>query len=543
MSSSTRTRPGRIPLNTLASAFGLAGVASTWSAASAVAPVPDSVAAVFWSLTALTTIGLLVAHTARGALSGTPLRAQLRDPVQAPLAVILPLVGMLIGIRMLSWLPAAGSTIVIASMIATAGYAGWLVSTWMTGRSELGAIHGGYILPPAAGGFITATAAEALGLRALGWAAFGVGCFFWVVMTSLVLVRLVAGPPLPDGLTPTLTVLMAPPAVGGIALFALTDGIASPLSFAFAGLTALLATAQVATIPRYRRLPFTLGFWSFTFPVTAVATYAIAWLDVAEVSAAAPVAVALAIAVTLFVAAIGVRSLRNPAAEGIRKIREYACTCICWLPCTRTKESDPLLSKGTSVSTPVIDRTAPTEHPVLDVLAGRWSPRAFDAQNSIDEAKLATALEAARWSPSANNSQPWRFIVARRGTALHAQVVDALMGFNQAWAGNAAVLVVAIAETATPDGTPITHALYDLGQAVAHFSVQAHHDGLLVHQMSGFDPEVVREFADLEARFVPVTVFAVGEFGDVEALPEVLQQREVAPRVRRPIDETVVLSA
>ena len=57
------------------------------------------------------------------------------------------------------------------------------------------------------------------------------------------------------------------------------------------------------------------------------------------------------------------------------------------------------------MSTPVIDRTAPTEHPVLDVLAGRWSPRAFDAQNSIDEAKLATALEAARWSPSANNSR------------------------------------------------------------------------------------------------------------------------------------------
>ena len=61
--------------------------------------------------------------------------------------------------------------------------------------------------------------------------------------------------------------------------------------------------------------------------------------------------------------------------------------------------------------------------------------------------------------------------------------------------------------------------------------------------MSGFDPEAVREFADLESRFVPMTVIAVGEFGDVESLPEVLQQREVAPRVRRPIDETVILSA
>jgi nitroreductase len=195
------------------------------------------------------------------------------------------------------------------------------------------------------------------------------------------------------------------------------------------------------------------------------------------------------------------------------------------------------------MSTPVLDRTAPTEHPVLDVLAGRWSPRAFDAEAAIDESKLAAALEAARWTPSANNVQPWRFIVARRGTAVHAQIVDSLMGFNQQWAANAAVLVVAVAETATADGTPITHAVYDLGQAVAHFSVQAHNDGLYVHQMSGFDPEVVREFADLEPRFSAVTVIAVGEFGDVEALPEVLQQRETAPRVRRPISETVILSA
>ncbi len=206
-------------------------------------------------------------------------------------------------------------------------------------------------------------------------------------------------------------------------------------------------------------------------------------------------------------------------------------------------ESDRLPLKGTSVSTPIIDRTAPTEHAVLDVLAGRWSPRAFDADTTIDEAKLSAALEAARWSPSAYNLQPWRFIVARRGTALHAQVVDSLVEFNQLWAPHAAVLIVAVAETEAEDGTAISHAVYDLGQAVAHLSVQAHHDGLLVHQMSGFDPEVVRELADLPPRFTATTVIAIGELGDAAALPEGIQPGETAPRVRRAIDETVILSA
>ncbi|WP_087133083.1 nitroreductase family protein [Microbacterium esteraromaticum] len=195
------------------------------------------------------------------------------------------------------------------------------------------------------------------------------------------------------------------------------------------------------------------------------------------------------------------------------------------------------------MSMSVLDRAAQTEHPVLEVLAARWSPRAYDAQAAVDEAKLASALEAARWSPSAYNSQPWRFIVARRGTELHQGVVSALVEFNQAWASHAAVLIVAIAETADESGRSNTHAVYDLGQAVAHLSVQAHSDGLHVHQMSGFDPEKVRELAGLEPRFVPTTAIALGELGTADALPEAMQQGETAPRMRRPINETIIASA
>jgi nitroreductase len=186
------------------------------------------------------------------------------------------------------------------------------------------------------------------------------------------------------------------------------------------------------------------------------------------------------------------------------------------------------------------DRLAQTSSPVLDVLAGRWSPRAYDVDAPIDERVLASALEAARWSPSANNSQPWRFIVARRGTEAHGVLVDALMGFNKEWAGNAAVLIIAVAETATADGAPIRWAAYDLGQAVAHLSVQAHHDGLYVHQMGGFDADAVRAAFDLEERFAPMTAIALGALGDPADLSEPLQQRESAPRVRRPLDEIVI---
>ncbi|WP_349826731.1 nitroreductase family protein [Brevibacterium litoralis] len=187
------------------------------------------------------------------------------------------------------------------------------------------------------------------------------------------------------------------------------------------------------------------------------------------------------------------------------------------------------------------DRTAPTDVPILPVLAKRWSPRAYDGTTPIDETKLASALEAARWSPSAFNHQPWRFLVARRGTESHAALTRTLIDFNAQWAPAAGVIIVTVAEMHTEDGKPRDTAPYDLGQAVAHLSVQAHHDGLFAHQMTGFDAAAVHRHFDLPDRFEVVSLIALGELGDPSALPEATRARETAPRERRPVAESVLV--
>jgi len=188
-------------------------------------------------------------------------------------------------------------------------------------------------------------------------------------------------------------------------------------------------------------------------------------------------------------------------------------------------------------------RTAETSAPLLPVLAERWSPRAFDVDAEVSEEALTAALEAARWSPSANNSQPWRFIVGRRGTDVFDTIASTLMGFNQAWAGTAAVLIVAVAEVTDPEGKARPWATYDVGQAVAHLSVQAHHDGLHAHQMGGFDATALREAFGLDERFLAVSVTALGVLGDPNTLPDALRERELAPRTRKPLDEILVANA
>jgi len=185
-------------------------------------------------------------------------------------------------------------------------------------------------------------------------------------------------------------------------------------------------------------------------------------------------------------------------------------------------------------------KTASTTVPVHPLLAERWSPRGFDRAHEIGDEALAALLEAARWAPSAQNSQPWRFLVTRRGEPAHDRLYAALAPGNQAWAGAASALILVAARTAGDDGRPQPWALYDTGQAVAALVTQAQADGLSVHQMGGFDTDAVRAELGLGEILTPVVVLAVGRHDSEAGLPEPLAAREAAPRTRHPLGDLLL---
>ena len=194
----------------------------------------------------------------------------------------------------------------------------------------------------------------------------------------------------------------------------------------------------------------------------------------------------------------------------------------------------------TSLPIALGSRRAVTDAPLITPLVERWSPRAYDPTAEVSVEALRTILEAARCAPSASNTQPWRFIVARRGSRAFATVHAALNGRNREWADSAALLIVNVAEAVGPDGLPRRWATYDLGQAVAHLTVQAQHEGLHTHQMGGFDAARIHDAFDLDARLEVISITAIGVLGDADTLSEPLREREVAPRRRMPLEELVL---
>ncbi|HLK75052.1 MAG TPA: nitroreductase family protein [Streptosporangiaceae bacterium] len=172
-------------------------------------------------------------------------------------------------------------------------------------------------------------------------------------------------------------------------------------------------------------------------------------------------------------------------------------------------------------------------HPLL---AARWSPTTFDTSYELRTPEIEALLEAARWAPSAGNSQPWAFIVGQRGDETHTRLVRHLARSSGAWAPAASLLVANLAHRYV-EGTDWEYSefsLYDLGQAVAHMTVQAQALGLHVRQFRAFDRAgLAAEFA-VPDHWEVATMAAVGRAGPASTAPSARPPRPPAARAEAP---------
>jgi nitroreductase len=177
--------------------------------------------------------------------------------------------------------------------------------------------------------------------------------------------------------------------------------------------------------------------------------------------------------------------------------------------------------------------TGPSLHPLL---ARRWSPVAFDAAHELAAAEVDVLLEAARWAPSAGNSQPWAFLVARRGDDVHARLVGHLAPSAARWAPSASLLVVNLCHRFV-EGTDWEYsefALYDLGQAVAHMTVQAQALGLFSRQFRAFDAAALAADLEVPPHWQVTSMTAFGRLPRGEAAPPAPDRADGRSRQRRP---------
>ena len=188
----------------------------------------------------------------------------------------------------------------------------------------------------------------------------------------------------------------------------------------------------------------------------------------------------------------------------------------------------------------MLEKPAVTSVPIHDLLHKRWSPRAFDASRPVSRAQLAALLEAARWSPSCNGVEPWRYMIWDRARDPEGfeKVYECLSDNNKLWVKHVPLLLLAVASSdPLPPDRPNRWTQHDTGMASMSLVVQATTLGLIVHQMAGYNVEKLRAAFAIPQEFTPMALIAVGYQASPEVLDEVTKKKELTPRARKPLGE------
>ena len=188
-----------------------------------------------------------------------------------------------------------------------------------------------------------------------------------------------------------------------------------------------------------------------------------------------------------------------------------------------------------------MDNHAVNDHPIHDLLRKRWSAHAFSTRK-VEKTKLSSILEAARWTPSSKNEQPWRYIVFTSDNPRKLSEAQSVLLESNSFAKQAPILICAITKkTYTESQDPNRLYFHDLGAANMNMFLESFNQGLIMHEMGGFNVALAREIFKIPDDYEVGIMIAVGYQGANDSLPEKLRIKNTKPRDRKPVSQIAFL--
>jgi len=189
----------------------------------------------------------------------------------------------------------------------------------------------------------------------------------------------------------------------------------------------------------------------------------------------------------------------------------------------------------------LISKIANTDFPIHNLIARRWSARAFSTK-TVEKSKLLSILEAARWAPSSRNEQPWRYIVFTDENPEKMNTARSVLLEINNYAKRAPILICAITKKYYSDnGIYNKLHFHDLGAANENMFLESFNQGLIMHEMGGFDRDKARRVFNVPDEYEIGVMIAIGYQDSHDILPERYKEKAFSPRERKPLSEIAFL--
>jgi len=299
-----------VPASHFGIVLGLSGLGAAWRVAHRVWPLPALVGELWMLLAALAWLVILTLYVAKWFLFRAEALAEVAQPVQCCFIGLAGVATMLVAGALLPLVRAPAVALFFVGMLFTLGFAVWRTGGLWHGGRDIATVAPVLYLPAAAGSFITAIVAGALGWADWGQLAFGSGIFSWLAIDSVLLHRFLTGPTFAEALRPTLGIQLAPAPVAALAyLSVLPDGpvVVVHMLVGYGILEALVLLRLSSWI---RAKAPAVSFWGFTFGGTALATAPLRLVAAGNHGAMAVLAPVLFVAANALVLIVGVGTIR-----------------------------------------------------------------------------------------------------------------------------------------------------------------------------------------------------------------------------------------
>lgn len=263
------------PVTFFAVVMGLAGTSLGWTRASQILGAPAFIGQALLWFALITFLAITGTYAFKAIRHTDAVRGELAHPVRLAFVPTASISLLLLATASLESAPTLSMILWWVGMVGQFGLTLYVLSAWLTRPTfAAGHVTPAWFIPPV-GMIVVPLAGVSHAPAELSWFAFSVGIVFWVGLLPLVLSRLfLHEQPLPAQLLPTLAILIAPPAVGFLALQRLNDGVLTDVGRVLFYSAIAFFILFVAQLPLLRRLPFFLSWWAYGFPLAALSVAA-----------------------------------------------------------------------------------------------------------------------------------------------------------------------------------------------------------------------------------------------------------------------------